>query len=93
MVHSLSPNVLLAWNSHEKSSTSGSLGGRFNNSIRLCKCPTHRDIIQSVIDSVRFVMDAQGSGYSQLEPLKQFPLSSLVKIKWPTLFVEIVEIC
>ena len=40
MVHTLSPNVLMALNSHRNVSTFGFLGGRFNDSIRLCPHPS-----------------------------------------------------
>ena len=36
MVSTLSPNVLMALNSHRNVSTLGLLGGRFNDSIHLC---------------------------------------------------------
>ena len=63
MVHTLSPNVLMALNSHGKTSTLRLLGGRFNNSIRLW---THdvllsfcqRTLIQLVITSASLVRTA-----------------------------------
>ena len=63
MVHTLSPNVLMALNSRKKTLTLRLLGARFNNSIRLW---THdvllffcqRTLIQLVITSASLVRTA-----------------------------------